>query len=1036
MSRKILTVLGVSLFAATVGARGAGAQTTALYVDVQPGSPIGAASTHSTFTMVNALFSTNGTTADQARFYIELLGDGDRWDLEFRASSTGTYERATSNGFGPHFVVQHNLGPGCAEGGRFVVYEATYGSGGTLQTFAADFEAHCGDTVAGVFGAVRYNAQRASLDPFNGAYRVNRLDVGSAVNGYVAGDGIFCGAGHTQCAATFSSPATVTLQATANPGYMFVGWIGACRGEETAVIQVYGPRTCTPVFGAQPGSGLAENPSYADGAISLHYLAGDADDVPTRRVLTPAETDIWYGVSTAGGVIAAVTIMMNTGGASDLRYIQLGARPGAALTAGTYEYAGSTGGPTISTLGGDGCTTGRFRIYELETTGATVTRFSADFEFVCGSAPTRTLAGAVRHHSTLSSLVPYDGDYLNYTLRITPTLGGSVVGTGILCGSGATDCEERYPSVTSAGLSAVAEPGYAFGGWGGSCTGSTPAQTVVVNTVVRCFAVFVAQAAGRPSDPLLAEGTVYLDTRGSESASRRNLWLSAAANFAFTGSSTNVILDVDEYWVNGIQVVMRIPGGIPGDYDDPDTPRRVDVSGCDERASRLRVYELVYSGSVLTSLAADFEVYCSGSAISFMAGAIRYHSSRASIQPFDGAYPVYRLKVQPPLNGIVTSAGIECGPARTDCEESYPVATRVELRATPLPGYRFVAWTGSCSGDAASELDVTWVRSCSAVFNAQSPGAGTEDARIRQHALLVDDEGPPLRRASLDTSTAGFRRENCLEVTVNTETGGGLGVTLQAPFGSGLQPGVYDNARGFSARGCAFASGGSTTALMLVSGCSRFDPIEGRFIIHEIAFGGSSGTQLTSLAADVEQRCSPTSPTLRAAIRFNSSRSQLIPFDTAVSGGCTTPDPYASTGAGICTAGVWSAPSPVTPPATPPSTTACATPDPFITLGGGTCYNGGWLPPGMGSGGSGGSSGSGSGGSSSSAGCATPDPFVTLGGGTCYNGGWLPPGMTAPSQPPAPPPPSPSGCVGPDPFASIPTLVGVCINGGWVPTVR
>lgn len=38
------------------------------------------------------------------------------------------------------------------------------------------------------------------------------------------------------------------------------------------------------------------------------------------------------------------------------------------------------------------------------------------------------------------------------------------------------------------------------------------------------------------------------------------------------------------------------------------------------------------------------------------------------------------------------------------------------------------------------------------------------------------------------------------------------------------------------------------------------------------------------------------------------------------------------------------------------------------------------------------------------------------------------------SAPPVTPPAIP--CVGPDPFASIPSLVGECVNGGWIPRQR
>ncbi len=194
---------------------------------------------------------------------------------------------------------------------------------------------------------------------------------------------------------------------------------------------------------------------------------------------------------------------------------------------------------------------------------------------------------------------------------------------------------------------------------------------------------------------------------------------------------------------------------------------------------------------------------------------------------------------------------------------------------------------------------------------------------------------------------------------------------------------------------------------------------------------------------------------------------------------CATPDPFTAMGGGTCYQGGWLPPGmvppdappvtpvpPVTPPTTPPGTppvtppstpVTCATPDPFGAMGGGTCYQGGWLPPGMvppdappvtpvppatppttppgtppvtpp----------------STPVTCATPDPFVAMGGGTCYQGGWLPPGMVPPDAPPSSPAPPttpvtpapalPAGtCTTPDPFQSIPGLIGQCVAGGWTP---
>ena len=128
--------------------------------------------------------------------------------------------------------------------------------------------------------------------------------------------------------------------------------------------------------------------------------------------------------------------------------------------------------------------------------------------------------------------------------------------------------------------------------------------------------------------------------------------------------------------------------------------------------------------------------------------------------------------------------------------------------------------------------------------------------------------------------------------------------------------------------------------------------------------------------------------------------------------------------------------------------TGCTSPDPFATMGGGTCIDGGWLPPGAAPPASTGSSGS-----SGSSGSKIPPALIPCDGAppapgwVCVNGGWLPPdhplaiaaasGANTGSSPgPPPPDTTTSSCIGPDPFVSIPGLVGVCINGGWIPTIR
>lgn len=53
---------------------------------------------------------------------------------------------------------------------------------------------------------------------------------------------------------------------------------------------------------------------------------------------------------------------------------------------------------------------------------------------------------------------------------------------------------------------------------------------------------------------------------------------------------------------------------------------------------------------------------------------------------------------------VSTPLGISC-PAR--CSASYPVGTRVALRATPRRGWRFMGWKGACKGGGRCALTVT-----------------------------------------------------------------------------------------------------------------------------------------------------------------------------------------------------------------------------------------------------------------------------------------------------------------------------------------
>ncbi len=84
------------------------------------------------------------------------------------------------------------------------------------------------------------------VDPGN-SLTVSKAGTGS---GTVTGTGISCG---STCRATYASPTSVTLTATASSGSTFAGWSGACNGTSpTCTVAVNGAQAVTATFTASP----------------------------------------------------------------------------------------------------------------------------------------------------------------------------------------------------------------------------------------------------------------------------------------------------------------------------------------------------------------------------------------------------------------------------------------------------------------------------------------------------------------------------------------------------------------------------------------------------------------------------------------------------------------------------------------------------------------------------------------------------------------------------------------------------------------
>jgi hypothetical protein len=301
--------------------------------------------------------------------------------------------------------------------------------------------------------------------------------------------------------------------------------------------------------------------------------------------------------------------------------------------------------------------------------------------------------------------------------------------------------------------------------------------------------------------------------------------------------------------------------------------------------ARLRIYEAVAepNGKVL-SFAADFEALCRPGSYTYMVGVVRFNSSRASLQPFEGEYSLHQVKIDRPVTGgRIVGPGIDCGAGpHTDCTETFDSVADLTLQAIPGPGYEFVAWTGACKGAATTTLRVDWTRTCSAVFNPVFAGFGVEDARARNALLLEGAPGNSFTTGRhLYTDTAVYRvlgvHPTWTTISALLPNGRRWEVRLRVPHDQVLRPGLYQ-ARLFTSIPSA------EPQLSVLFDSSQCSPaLVGQFVIHEISFATVGGTlTLNSLAADFEQRCSEGAPPLLGSLRYNSRYTTLTPFKTFV----------------------------------------------------------------------------------------------------------------------------------------------------------
>ena len=101
--------------------------------------------------------------------------------------------------------------------GRFIIHELELVNDFTIGRLSADIEQHCGNTDAGMFVAIRYNAVGSAL-PFAGVFPRYGFTAVSPQHGTITGPGVTCGTAGSVCRVDFGAAQWFNLHAVPDTG--------------------------------------------------------------------------------------------------------------------------------------------------------------------------------------------------------------------------------------------------------------------------------------------------------------------------------------------------------------------------------------------------------------------------------------------------------------------------------------------------------------------------------------------------------------------------------------------------------------------------------------------------------------------------------------------------------------------------------------------------------------------------------------------------------------------------------------------------
>jgi len=800
------------------------------------------------------------------------------WDLDLHAPVgqpliEGTYETARRAPFASFNGLSFSgSGRGCNTlTGRFVVLQASFGSGGAVQSFAADFEQHCEDHDPALFGSIRFH----STVPLPGAVSSSyQLTMAPPDHGTVTSSGVLnCGGVNLVCQETLGAPQSLTLTATPDAGYLFAGWNNDCTGGDVTALHVNAPKVCAARFE------LASSPDPRT-VFLLASQSGDFVGFGVNQVFSPANSgntrvSVTPGTNTktVGFTVSTVTPTDETTWTFSFSAPNNENLQPNTTYSGALSFPGTH--PAMSIRGDSSCSDyGRFAVRDLVFSGATLVSAAIDLEHHCGPAGDPALRAAIRYQSPIDPILPP----LVYRLTLSPPAHGTITGTvdGLNCGTAGGPCVSHPSIPTAVTLSAVPDAGYLFAGFTGDCVLEASA-TIRINTIKDCSAAFepMASAAARTMT-LLDWGA---GARSTGSAALREVFSAQATGIRATSSLSGRQLEfaIDTISGSGFTSSRRLTFSAPkgqilrkgGSYAATWWPLANVTAGmnidftCTQLTGRFVVLDVALAGDgTVLSAAIDFEQHCSGVDPALF-GAIRFAASGSAL-PFDGVYPRYVVSITPSINGRVSGGGLDCGGLATACLSETNAVHAATLTAMPNSGFEFAGWSGACHGGATITVNVNGYKECAAIFE---PTAAASRTRL----TLMSQLGEPV----LQGRTEIYSSANSSWSASTSGNGSGLSffvtglVDLQEQnwslsfrdmSGLLLKPGTYTNATN---------SFSGTGPFLEVRGSGFCTVVGSSFTIRELVIGNFTVLRAT---IDFEQHCnSAGSPALTGTLVYQAT---------------------------------------------------------------------------------------------------------------------------------------------------------------------